>query len=69
MGVEGQAGFGEAAVDEFRVVLDALCVSTVQELALTRFVQRLPASTALGREEVVDSIGPTVQRYLTAPAP
>ncbi|GAA1376890.1 TetR/AcrR family transcriptional regulator [Streptomyces beijiangensis] len=47
----------------------ALCVSTVLGLALTRYVLRFPASMALGREEIVDWLGPTVQRYLTAPTP
>ncbi|GEK04369.1 hypothetical protein TNCT1_66450 [Streptomyces sp. 1-11] len=35
-------------------------------LALTRYVLRFPASMALEREEIVDWVGPTVQRYLTA---
>lgn len=47
----------------------ALCVSTVLGLALTRYVLRFPASVALGREEIVDWLGPTLQRYLTAPTP
>lgn len=47
----------------------ALCVSTVLGLALTRYVLQFPASMALGREEIVDWLGPTVQRYLTAPTP
>ncbi|MDX3242433.1 TetR family transcriptional regulator [Streptomyces sp. ME18-1-4] len=47
----------------------ALCVSTMLGLALTRYVLRFPASMALGREEIVDWLGPTIQRYLTAPTP
>ena len=47
----------------------ALCASTVLGLALTRYVLRFPASVALDREEIVDWLGPTVQRYLTAPTP
>ena len=47
----------------------ALCASTVLGLALTRYVLRFPASVALSREEIVDWLGPTVQRYLTAPTP
>ncbi|MFR9725848.1 TetR/AcrR family transcriptional regulator [Streptomyces sp. MS19] len=47
----------------------ALCASAVLGLALTRYVLRFPASVALGREEIVDWLGPTVQRYLTAPTP
>ncbi|MFF9645886.1 TetR/AcrR family transcriptional regulator [Kitasatospora aureofaciens] len=47
----------------------ALCASTVLGLALTRYVLRFPASVALGREEIVDWLGPTIQRYLTAPTP
>ncbi|MFC3449456.1 TetR/AcrR family transcriptional regulator [Amycolatopsis speibonae] len=47
----------------------ALCASTVLGLALTRYVLRFPAAVALGREEIVDWLGPTLQRYLTAPTP
>ncbi|MFF9607225.1 TetR family transcriptional regulator [Streptomyces sp. NPDC014684] len=47
----------------------ALCASTMLGLALTRYVLRFPASMALGREEIVDWVGPTVQRYLTARTP
>ena len=47
----------------------ALCASAVLGLALTRYVLRFPASVALGREEIVDWLGPTIQRYLTAPTP
>ncbi|MER6303526.1 TetR family transcriptional regulator [Kitasatospora sp. NPDC001539] len=47
----------------------ALCASTVLGLALTRYVLRFPASMALSREEIVDWLGPTIQRYLTAPTP
>ncbi|MFJ7628501.1 hypothetical protein ACIQZN_18610 [Streptomyces sp. NPDC097595] len=47
----------------------ALCASTVLGLALTRYVLRFPASVALGRDEIVDWLGATVQRYLTAPEP
>ncbi|MEU1663137.1 TetR family transcriptional regulator [Streptomyces sparsogenes] len=46
-----------------------LCSSTVLGLALTRYVLRFPASVALTPEEIVDWLGPTVQRYLTAPTP
>ncbi|MFZ3566301.1 TetR family transcriptional regulator [Streptomyces sp. BH097] len=47
----------------------ALCASTVLGLALTRYVLRFPASVALDHEEIVDWLGPTMQRYLTAPRP
>ncbi len=47
----------------------ALCASTVLGLALTRYVLRFPASVALDRDEIVDWLGSTVQRYLTAPTP
>jgi AcrR family transcriptional regulator len=47
----------------------ALCASTVLGLALTRYVLRFQASVALSREEIVDWLGPTIQRYLTAPTP
>ncbi|WP_307801200.1 TetR/AcrR family transcriptional regulator [Actinomadura violacea] len=47
----------------------ALCASTVLGLALTRYVLRFRAGVALGCEEIVDWLGPTIQRYLTAPTP
>lgn len=47
----------------------ALCSSAVLGLALTRYVLRFPQSVALTREEIVDWLGPTIQRYLTAPTP
>ncbi|MFJ9928630.1 MULTISPECIES: TetR/AcrR family transcriptional regulator [Streptomyces] len=47
----------------------ALCAATVLGLALTRYVLRFPASVALGRDEILDWLGPTIQRYLTAPTP
>ena len=47
----------------------ALCAAQLLGLALTRFVLRMPASQALTREELVAWMGPTVQRYLTAPNP
>ncbi|SOD86550.1 TetR family transcriptional regulator [Streptomyces sp. Ag109_G2-15] len=47
----------------------ALCASQLLGLALTRYVLRLPPAVALHREELVAWLGPTVQRYLTAPSP
>lgn len=47
----------------------ALTASQILGLALTRYVLRLPPTVALSREEIVRWLGPTVQRYLTAPDP
>ncbi|MER7768732.1 TetR family transcriptional regulator [Kitasatospora sp. NPDC096140] len=47
----------------------ALCASTVLGLALTRYVLRFPESVDLSPEQIVDWLGPTLQRYLTAPTP
>ncbi|MGW4567276.1 TetR/AcrR family transcriptional regulator [Streptomyces sp. NPDC004561] len=47
----------------------ALCAAQVLGMALTRYVLRLPAATALSRQELVAWLGPAVQRYLTAPNP
>ncbi|MGC4980748.1 TetR family transcriptional regulator [Streptomyces sp. DT193] len=47
----------------------ALCASQLLGLGLTRYVLRLPPAVALHREEIVAWLGPTVQRYLTAPHP
>jgi AcrR family transcriptional regulator len=46
-----------------------LCAAQVLGVALTRYVLRLPPVVALHREEVVAWVGPTIQRYLTAPSP
>ncbi|MFJ8334717.1 TetR family transcriptional regulator [Streptomyces sp. NPDC094437] len=47
----------------------ALVASQLLGFALTRYVLRLPEAVELTREEVVAWLGPTVQRYLTAPSP
>ncbi|MET9449202.1 TetR family transcriptional regulator [Streptomyces cinerochromogenes] len=47
----------------------ALCAAQLLGLALTRYVLRLPPARALPREELLAWLGPTVQRYLTAPSP
>ncbi|WP_306190134.1 MULTISPECIES: TetR family transcriptional regulator [unclassified Streptomyces] len=47
----------------------ALVVSQLLGLALTRYVLRLPAVTALAREDILAWLAPTVQRYLTAAHP
>ncbi|MEV0483088.1 TetR family transcriptional regulator [Streptomyces sp. NPDC050508] len=46
-----------------------LVASQLLGLALTRYVLRFAPTVALAREEVVAWLGPTVQRYLTAPSP
>ncbi|WP_046734659.1 TetR family transcriptional regulator [Streptomyces humi] len=46
-----------------------LCAAQLMGLALTRYVVRLPPVVALGRPEILAWLGPTVQRYLTAPSP
>lgn len=43
--------------------------SQILGMALTRYVLRFPPTVALTREEIVKWLGPTVQRYLTAPYP
>ncbi|MGW3267391.1 TetR/AcrR family transcriptional regulator [Streptomyces sp. NPDC001056] len=47
----------------------ALCAAQLLGLALTRYVLQVPAAQALTREELEVWMGPTVQRYLTAPHP
>ena len=42
-----------------------LVVSQAMGLALTRYVFRLPPVTGMSREQIIDWIGPTMQRYLT----
>jgi len=46
-----------------------LVASQLLGLALTRYVLRIPPTVALTREEITVWLGPTVQRYLTAPSP
>jgi AcrR family transcriptional regulator len=46
-----------------------LVASQVLGAALTRYVLRLPPMAAMGRDELVAWIGPTLQRYLTEPSP
>jgi AcrR family transcriptional regulator len=46
-----------------------LVASQVLGFALCRFVLRLPPIAAMSREEAVAWLGPTLQRYLTDPAP
>ncbi|NGO13337.1 TetR/AcrR family transcriptional regulator, partial [Streptomyces sp. HC44] len=47
----------------------ALCASHVLGMALTRYVLKFPPAVALHREEILAWLGPTLQRYLTAPHP
>ncbi|EST24803.1 TetR family transcriptional regulator [Streptomyces roseochromogenus] len=47
----------------------ALCAAQLLGLALTRYVLRLPPTRELTHEELLAWLGPTVQRYLTAPNP
>jgi AcrR family transcriptional regulator len=47
----------------------ALVASQILGMALTRYVLRFPPAVELSREEVVAWLGPTIQRYLTAPEP
>jgi len=45
----------------------ALIATQVLGLALCRYVLQLPPVVAMSRDEVVDWLGPTIQRYLDAP--
>ncbi|MFF8835338.1 TetR family transcriptional regulator [Streptomyces sp. NPDC015130] len=47
----------------------ALVASQILGMALARYVLRLPPAVEMSRDEVVAWLGPTVQRYLTDPAP
>lgn len=47
----------------------ALVSSQMLGMALTRYVLRFPVAVAMTREEVMDWLAPTVQRYLTAEGP
>ncbi|MFG2056377.1 TetR family transcriptional regulator [Micromonospora sp. NPDC048930] len=46
-----------------------LVASQILGLALTRYIVRLPPVVELDRAELTAWVGPTVQRYLTGPAP
>ncbi|NJQ07010.1 TetR/AcrR family transcriptional regulator [Streptomyces lonarensis] len=47
----------------------ALVMSQVLGMALARYVLRLPPAVTLSEDQVVAWLGPSVQRYLTAPDP
>ncbi|GGL69898.1 TetR family transcriptional regulator [Streptomyces fumigatiscleroticus] len=47
----------------------ALCASQVLGMSLTRYVLRFPPAAAMAPEELEAWLGPTLQRYLTAPSP
>ncbi|MGW0564206.1 TetR/AcrR family transcriptional regulator [Streptomyces sp. NPDC003016] len=47
----------------------ALVASQILGMALARYVLRLPPAVEMTRQEVVDWLAPTVQRYLTAERP
>ncbi|WP_346777086.1 TetR family transcriptional regulator [Streptomyces sp. HNM0575] len=47
----------------------ALLASQVLGMAVSRYVLKLPFSVGLTHEEIVNWLGPTVQRYLTAESP
>lgn len=47
----------------------ALVASQLMGLALTRYILRIPPAVDLSEGEIVAWLGPTVQRYLTAPSP
>ncbi|HWM39455.1 MAG TPA: TetR family transcriptional regulator [Streptomyces sp.] len=47
----------------------ALLSSQILGMALSRYVLKLPPAAALTHQEIVDWLGPTVQRYLTADGP
>ena len=46
-----------------------LIATQVLGMALCRFVLRLPPVVAMSRDELVDWLGPTLQRYATATDP
>ena len=47
----------------------ALVAAQILGMALCRFVLRFPPLAGMGRQEIVDWLGPTVQRYLTQDEP
>ncbi|WP_329118951.1 TetR/AcrR family transcriptional regulator [Streptomyces sp. NBC_01465] len=46
-----------------------LVATQILGMALARYVLKFPAAVAMGREEIVAWLAPTVQRYLTDEAP
>ncbi|MFI6939104.1 TetR family transcriptional regulator [Streptomyces sp. NPDC050418] len=47
----------------------ALVASQILGMALARFVLRFPLAVEMSKEEIVDWLAPTIQRYLTARSP
>jgi AcrR family transcriptional regulator len=46
-----------------------LAASQILGMALCRYVLQLPPAATLDRKEILQWLGPTIQRYLTAPEP
>ncbi|MGW7051960.1 TetR/AcrR family transcriptional regulator [Streptomyces sp. NPDC054887] len=65
----GPVAAGLSPVPEEAPTRAALVSSQILGMAMARYVLRLPPAVEMTRQEIVDWLGPTVQRYLTAERP
>jgi AcrR family transcriptional regulator len=59
------AALGDVLADDRRELRAALIGSQIGGLMLARYVLRVPGAAAASPEDLVQAVGPTVQRYLT----
>ena len=59
------AALGDVLADDRRELRVALIGSHIGGLMLARYILRVPGAAAASPEDLVQAVGPTVQRYLT----
>ena len=59
------AALGDVLADDRRELRVALIGSQLGGLMLARYILRVPGAAAASPEDLVQAVGPTVQRYLT----
>ena len=59
------AALGDVLADDRRELRAALIGSQIGGLMLARYILRVPGAAAASPEDLVQAVGPTVQRYLT----
>ena len=59
------AALGDVLADDRRELRVALIGSQLGGLMLARYILKVPGAAAASSEELVQAVGPTVQRYLT----
>jgi hypothetical protein len=59
------AALGDVLADDHRELRAALIGSHIGGLMLARYILKVPGAAAASPEDLVQAVGPTVQRYLT----